>query len=92
MLPITGESPISEGARLFARKLALAASAATLRPRRPAGRRQRHRRLQRGREASWQGGYTVSGGPGRPEPAGPPAAARQMRVGNGNGKGLENAA
>jgi hypothetical protein len=42
-------------------------------------------------ENSFQGGYTVSGGPVDPNP---PAFLRgsQMRVGNGHGKGLENAA
>jgi hypothetical protein len=42
-------------------------------------------------ENSWQGGYTVTGGPVDPNP---PAFLRgsQMRVGNGNGAGLENAA
>jgi hypothetical protein len=45
-------------------------------------------------EASWQGGYTVSGDPVDPNP---PArllggAGHQMRVGNGKGKGLVNAA
>ena len=42
-------------------------------------------------ENSFQGGYTVSGGPVDPNP---PAFLRgsQMRVGNGKGKGLENAA
>ncbi len=42
-------------------------------------------------ENSWQGGYTVNGGPVDPNP---PAFLRgsQKRVGNGNGKGLENAA
>src|SRR3954465_13268105 len=42
-------------------------------------------------ENSWQGGYTVTGGPADPNP---PAFLRgsQMRVGNGNGAGLENAA
>ena len=42
-------------------------------------------------ENSWQGGYTVNGGPVDPNP---PAFLRgsQKRVGNGNGKGLVNAA
>ena len=45
-------------------------------------------------EASWHGGYTVSGDPVDPNPparllGGP---GHQMRVGNGKGKGLENAA
>jgi hypothetical protein len=45
-------------------------------------------------EASFQGGYTVSGDPVDPNPparllGGP---GHQMRVGNGKGKGLENAA
>jgi hypothetical protein len=45
-------------------------------------------------EASWHGGYTVSGAPVDPNPparllGGP---GHQMRVGNGKGKGLENAA
>ena len=42
-------------------------------------------------ENSWQGGYTVNGGPVDPNP---PAFLRgsQKRVGNGHGKGLENAA
>ena len=42
-------------------------------------------------ENSFQGGYTVNGGPVDPNP---PAFLRgsQMRVGNGHGKGLENAA
>jgi hypothetical protein len=42
-------------------------------------------------ENSWQGGYTVNGEPVDPNP---PAFLRgsQMRVGNGKGKGLENAA
>ena len=42
-------------------------------------------------EASWKGGYTVSGDPVDPNP---PAFLRgsQMRVGNGHGAGLENAA
>ncbi len=45
-------------------------------------------------ENSFQGGYTVNGGPVDPNP---PAflkggAGHQMRVGNGNGKGLVNAA
>ena len=42
-------------------------------------------------ENSWQGGYEVTGGPVDPNP---PAFLRgsQKRVGNGNGKGLENAA
>ena len=42
-------------------------------------------------ENSHQGGYTVNGGPVDPNP---PAFLRgsQMRVGNGKGKGLENAA
>jgi hypothetical protein len=42
-------------------------------------------------ENSWQGGYTVNGGPVDPNP---PAFLRgsQKRVGNGKGKGLENAA
>jgi hypothetical protein len=45
-------------------------------------------------EASWKGGYTVSGDPVDPNPparlVGGPGA--QMRVGNGKGKGLVNAA
>ena len=45
-------------------------------------------------EASWHGGYTVSGDPVDPNPParllGGPGA--QMRVGNGKGKGLVNAA
>ena len=45
-------------------------------------------------EASWKGGYTVSGDPVDPNPParllGGPGA--QMRVGNGKGKGLVNAA
>ena len=45
-------------------------------------------------EASWQGGYTVSGDPVDPNPparlVGGPGA--QMRLGNGKGKGLVNAA
>jgi hypothetical protein len=45
-------------------------------------------------EASFQGGYTVSGDPVDPNPParllGGPGA--QMRVGNGKGKGLVNAA
>jgi hypothetical protein len=42
-------------------------------------------------ENSWQGGYTVSGDPVDPNP---PAFLRgsQMRVGNGHGAGLVNAA
>ena len=42
-------------------------------------------------ENSFQGGYTVNGGPVDPNP---PAFLRgsQMRVGNGHGKGLVNAA
>ena len=42
-------------------------------------------------ENSHRGGYTVNGGPIDPNP---PAFLRgsQMRVGNGNGEGLENAA
>jgi hypothetical protein len=45
-------------------------------------------------EASWHGGYTVSGDPVDPNPparllGGP---GHQMRVGNGKGKGLVNAA
>ena len=42
-------------------------------------------------ENSWQGGYTVNGDPVDPNP---PAFLRgsQKRVGNGNGKGLVNAA
>jgi hypothetical protein len=45
-------------------------------------------------ENSHRGGYTVNGGPVDPNP---PAflkggAGAQMRVGNGHGKGLENAA
>jgi hypothetical protein len=45
-------------------------------------------------ENSHRGGYTVNGGPVDPNP---PAflkggAGQQMRVGNGNGKGLVNAA
>jgi hypothetical protein len=42
-------------------------------------------------ENSWQGGYTVTGDPVDPNP---PAFLRgsQMRVGNGHGAGLENAA
>jgi hypothetical protein len=42
-------------------------------------------------ENSWQGGYTVTGDPVDPNP---PAFLRgsQMRVGNGHGKGLVNAA
>ena len=42
-------------------------------------------------ENSWQGGYTVTDGPVDPNP---PAFLRgsQMRVGNGNGAGLVNAA
>ena len=42
-------------------------------------------------ENSHRGGYTVNGGPVDPNP---PAFLRgsQMRVGNGNGKGLVNAA
>ena len=42
-------------------------------------------------ENSWQGGYEVTGGPVDPNP---PAFLRgsQMRVGNGNGAGLVNAA
>src|SRR3954462_5327973 len=42
-------------------------------------------------ENSWQGGYTVNGGPVDPNP---PAFLRgsQKRVGNGNGNGLVNAA
>jgi hypothetical protein len=45
-------------------------------------------------ENSHRGGYTVNGGPVDPNP---PAflkggAGHQMRVGNGNGKGLVNAA
>ena len=45
-------------------------------------------------ENSWQGGYTVNGGPVDPNPPaflkGGPGA--QMRVGNGDGAGLVNAA
>jgi len=42
-------------------------------------------------ENSWQGGYSVTGDPVDPNP---PAFLRgsQMRVGNGHGAGLENAA
>jgi hypothetical protein len=42
-------------------------------------------------ENSWQGGYTVTGDPVDPNP---PARLRgsQMRVGNGHGAGLVNAA
>jgi hypothetical protein len=42
-------------------------------------------------ENSWQGGYSVTGGPVDPNP---PAFLRgsQMRVGNGHGAGLVNAA
>ena len=42
-------------------------------------------------ENSWQGGYEVTGGPVDPNP---PAFLRgsQMRVGNGHGAGLVNAA
>lgn len=42
-------------------------------------------------ENSWQGGYEVTGGPVDPNP---PAFLRgsQMRLGNGNGAGLVNAA
>jgi hypothetical protein len=42
-------------------------------------------------ENSWQGGYTVTGDPVDPNP---PARllGSQMRVGNGHGAGLENAA
>ena len=42
-------------------------------------------------ENSWQGGYSVTGDPVDPNP---PAFLRgsQMRVGNGHGVGLENAA
>jgi hypothetical protein len=75
---------------LFARKLTLAASAATLALALiPAGASATD--VCNEAENSHRGGYTVNGGPVDPNP---PAFLRgsQMRVGNGKGKGLENAA
>jgi hypothetical protein len=75
---------------LFARKLTIVASAATLALALiPAGASAAD--VCNEAENSHRGGYTVNGGPVDPNP---PAFLRgsQMRVGNGKGKGLENAA
>ena len=75
---------------MFARKLTLVASAATLALALiPAGASAAD--VCNEAENSHRGGYTVNGGPVDPNP---PAFLRgsQMRVGNGKGKGLENAA
>jgi len=75
---------------LFARKLTIAASAVTLAVALVPSAAQATDVCNEA-ENSWQGGYTVNGGPVDPNP---PAFLRgsQKRVGNGNGKGLENAA
>jgi hypothetical protein len=75
---------------LFARKLTLAASAATLALALVPGAASATDVCNEA-ENSHRGGYTVNGGPVDPNP---PAFLRgsQMRVGNGNGKGLVNAA
>jgi hypothetical protein len=75
---------------LFVRKFALAASAVTLAIAfAPAAASAAD--VCNEAENSHQGGYTVNGGPVDPNP---PARLRgsQMRVGNGHGKGLVNAA
>ena len=70
---------------MCARKLTLAASAATLALAARAGRRSATDVCNEA-ENSHRGGYTVNGGPVDPNP---PAFLRgsQMRVGNGNGQG-----
>ena len=75
---------------LFARKLTLAASAVTLALALVPGAASATDVCNEA-ENSHRGGYTVNGGPVDPNP---PAFLRgsQMRVGNGNGKGLVNAA
>ena len=75
---------------MFARKLTLAASAATLALALLPGAASATDVCNEA-ENSHRGGYTVNGGPVDPNP---PAFLRgsQMRVGNGNGKGLVNAA
>lgn len=75
---------------MFARKLTIAASAITLAVALVPSAAQATDVCNEA-ENSWQGGYTVNGGPVDPNP---PAFLRgsQKRVGNGNGKGLENAA
>jgi hypothetical protein len=75
---------------LFARKLTLAASAVTLALALVPGAASAADVCNEA-ENSHRGGYTVNGGPVDPNP---PAFLRgsQMRVGNGNGKGLVNAA
>jgi hypothetical protein len=75
---------------LIVRKLTLAASAATLALALIPGAASATDVCNEA-ENSHRGGYTVNGGPVDPNP---PAFLRgsQMRVGNGKGKGLENAA
>ncbi len=75
---------------MFARKLTLAASAVTLALAVVPGAASATDVCNEA-ENSHRGGYTVNGGPVDPNP---PAFLRgsQMRVGNGKGKGLVNAA
>ena len=88
---MTGEPPTTEGDPRVRRNLTLAAATAVLALAALPCRRQRHRRLQRGREL-------VAGRLHRQRRArstrNPPAFLRgaQMRVGNGHGKGLVHAA
>ena len=91
MLPIKGESPASKENP----RCSLVSSPSPRRPSRSPSRSSRPppsaTDVCNEAENSWQGGYTVNGGPVDPNP---PAFLRgsQMRVGNGNGKGLVNAA
>jgi len=76
---------------VIARKLILVAGAATLALALPASATADTVNVCNEAENSHRGGYTVSGGIVDPNP---PAFLRgsQMRVGNGHGKGLHNAA
>jgi hypothetical protein len=86
---------LNDGGSVLARKLTLAAASAALAlaalpaasPAQPTAAAD----VCNEAENSWHGGYEVTGGPVDPNP---PAFLRgsQMRVGNGNGAGLVNAA